>query len=172
MVETSRVRLPIILAVAGGLALTACTSLPGPGAGAPVLGPVAATKMKGAPVKADSARFAFAKVTGGPGDLLTTFNDSIKSDAKARKLTVVPEDDPNVTYKVKGYVSAVGGPTGTVLVYVFDVVDARGVRIHRISGQELGAGTTNDPWAGIKQPTVLVAAQHAIDDLAAWVNAI
>jgi len=30
---------------------------------------------------------------------------------------------------------------------VFYIVDARGVRIHRISGQELGAGTASDPWA-------------------------
>ncbi len=172
MTEASRSRLPVLLVVAAGLAVAACTSLPGPGAGAPILGPVAATKMKGAPVKGDSARFAFTKVTGGPGDLLTTFNDSIKSGAKARKLTIVAEDDPNLTYKVKGYISAVGGPTGTVLVYVFDVLDVRGVRIHRISGQELGAGTQSDPWAGIKDGTVKAAAQHAIDDLAAWVNAI
>src|SRR5690348_10365672 len=149
MIEIGRKRLPAILVVAGGLAVAACTSVPGPGAGAPIIGPVAATKMKGAPVKGDSARFAFAKITGGPGDLLTALNDSIKSDAKARKLTIVPDDDPNLTYKVKGYVSAVGGPTGTVLVYVFDILDTRGVRIHRISGQELGAGTQSDPWAGI-----------------------
>jgi hypothetical protein len=172
MVTVSRGRLPVVLIVASGLALAACTSLPGPGAGAPTLGPIAATKMKAAPVKGDGARFAFSKVTGGPGDLLTTFNESIKSDAKARKLTVVPEDDPNLTYRVKGYVSAVGGPTGTLLVYVFDVVDSRGVRIHRISGQELGSGTQSDPWAGIKDGTIKVAAEHAIDDLAAWVNAI
>ena len=172
MVESSRRRLPVVLVIAGGLALAACTSVPGPGPGAPVLGPVAATKMKGAPVKGDSARFAFAKITGGPGDLLTTLNESVKKDAKARKLNVVADDDPNLTYKVKGYVSAVGGPTGTVLVYVFDVLDTHGVRIHRISGQVLGAGTQSDPWAGIKEGTVQTAAQRAIDDLAAWVNAI
>ena len=172
MVTASRGRLPVVLIIAGGLALAACTSMPGPGAGAPSLGPIAANKMKSAPVKGDDARFAFAKVTGGPGDLITTLNDSIKTDAKARKLNIVAEDDPNLTYRVKGYVSAVGGPTGTVLVYVFDVLDNRGVRIHRISGQELGAGTSSDPWAGIKAGTIQVAAQHAVDDLAAWVHAI
>jgi len=172
MVTASRSRLPIILVFASALLLAACTSLPGPGAGAPTLGPIAAANMKAAPVKGDGARFAFAKITGGPGDLLTTLNESIKSDAKGRKLTVVAEDDPNLTYKVKGYVSAVGGPTGTLLVYVLDVLDSRGVRIHRISGQVLGGGTQSDPWAVIKDGTVKAAAQHAIDDLAAWVNAI
>jgi hypothetical protein len=172
MVELRRSPLPIILILTGGLALADCTSLPAPGAGAPVFGPAAATKMRAAPVKGDSARFAFTKITGGPGDLLTTFNESVKKDAKTRKLNVVAEDDPNMTYKVKGYVSAVGGPSGTELVYVFDVLDTHGVRIHRISGQVLGSGTQGDPWAGIRNATVEAAAQRAIDDLAAWVNSI
>lgn len=175
MAELNRGSLPIVLIIASGLALTACTSaalLPTPGTGAPTLGPIAATKMKAAPVKGDAARFAFAKITGAPGDLLTVLSDSLNKEAKARKLNIVPEDDTTATYRVRGYVSAVGGPSGTLLVYVFDVLDNRGVRIHRISGQQLGAGASSDPWGGIKETTVKTAAEHAIDDLAAWVNAI
>jgi hypothetical protein len=174
MVELSRRGLPIVLVIAGGLALAACTSvaLPSPGSGAPTLGPIAAVKMKAAPVKGDAARFAFTKITGAPGDLLTVLSDSLNREAKTRKLNLVPEDDITATYKVKGYVSAVGGPSGTLLVYVFDVLDVRGVRIHRISGQQLGAAASSDPWGGITENTVKIAAQHAVDDLAAWVNAI
>jgi hypothetical protein len=174
MVELSRRTLPIALVIAGGLALTACASaaLPTPGTGAPTLGPIAATKMRAAPVKGDAARFAFTKISGAPGDLLTVLSASLKSEAKARNLNLVPEEDATATYRVKGYVSAVGGPSGTLLVYVFDVLDTRGVRIHRISGQQIGGGAASDPWGGITAATVQVAAQHAIDDLAAWVNAI
>ena len=109
--EECRGRLPVVLIIAGGLALTACasTSLPKPGGGAPALGPVAAVEMRSAPVKGDSARFAFTRITGAPGDLLTTLSDSLNKEAKARKLTVVPEDDATATYKVKGYVSAESG---------------------------------------------------------------
>jgi hypothetical protein len=170
--ELSRVGLPIVLMLAAVAALTACTSvaLPPPGSGPPTLGPIAATKLTGAPVKGDVANFAFVKVTGGPGDLLTVLNDSLNKEAKARKLNIVPEGDPAMTYKVKSYFSAVGGPTGTLLVYTLDVLDTKGVRIHRISGQENGGGATSDPWAGIKDSAAETAARHAIDDLSAWVH--
>jgi hypothetical protein len=173
MVALSRKSRPVLLAVAAGLALTGCTSasLPKPGTGAPALGPIAAVEMKGAPVKGASARFAFARITGAPGDLLTTLSTSLEKEAKARNITLVPEGDATATYRVKGYVSAVGGPSGTLLVYVFDILDSRGVRIHRVSGQERGGAATSDPWGGISNGTVAVAARHAIDDLAAWVNA-
>jgi hypothetical protein len=166
-----------LLILAGGLALAACTSVlpPPPGTGEPTIGPIAATNMMPAPVKGDSVRIAFVKSTGGPRDCQFTFDDSAKSEAKARKLNVVPEDDPNVTYRVKPSLSAVGGigmTTGTTFVYVLDVLDARGVRVHRIAGQWPGAGAMGDPWAGIKDPTIVAAAHQAIDGLAAWVHAI
>jgi hypothetical protein len=176
MVGQSRGGAPIIrgIVLLAGLVLAACTTaaIPPPGSGAPTIGPIAATKMRAAPVRGDDAKFAFARITGAPGDLLTVLGEALKKEAKARKLTVVPEDDPSATYQIKGYVSAVGGPTGTLLVYVFDILDAHGVRIHRISGQQLGAGATSDPWGGIRESTMRIAAQHAVDDLAAWVNAI
>ena len=66
MVTASRSRLPIILVFASALLLAACTSLPGPGAGAPTLGPIAAANMKAAPVKGDGARFALPRSPVAP----------------------------------------------------------------------------------------------------------
>src|SRR5262249_36172951 len=147
------------------------TALPKPGSGAPALGPIAAVEMKAAPVKGGDAKFAFARITGAPGDLLTTLEQSLAKEAKARKMTIVQEDDATAPYRVKGYVSAVGAPSGALLVYGFAVIDGHGVRIHRVAGQERGKGAISDPWAGIDDKTVTSAARHAIDDLAAWVNA-
>ena len=164
----------MVVVAAGALALAGCASvaIPKPGTGAPALGPIAAVEMKAAPIKGAEARFALARITGAPGDLLTSLSVALDHEAKRRNITLVPEGDTTATYKVKGYVSAVGGPSGTLLVYVFDILDSRGVRIHRVSGQERGAATTSDPWGGITAPTIGVAARHAIDDLAAWVNAV
>ena len=55
-----------------------------------------------------------------------------------------------------------------VLVYVWDVFDRDGRRLHRFSGQETGSGSVVDPWQGIKEATVRDAARSAIDDLKAW----
>jgi hypothetical protein len=173
MLALSGNRLASVLVIAGALGLAACASvaLPKPGTGAPTIGPIAAVEMKAAPVKGEAARFAFTKITGAPGDLLTTLSTALNNEAKSRKITIVAEDDATAIYKVKGYVSAVGGPSGTLLVYVFDIFDNHGVRIHRLSGQERGGAATSDPWGGITNTTVAAAARHAIDDLAAWVNA-
>ncbi len=154
-------------------ALAACTSVPMPhmGTGAPTIGPVGATTLKSAPVKGAAARFAFVKVSGPPPDILQSLNASLNSEARARKLNIVGQDDPDATYQVKGYLSAVGDRQGTVLVYVWDVLDRKGVRLHRVSGQETGAGTSSDPWAGIKRDTVNATARQTIDDLVAWVGA-
>src|SRR5262249_60834786 len=112
---------PIILFLALASALAGCASaeLPKPGSGAPALGPIAAVEMKAAPVKGAAAKFAFTRITGAPGDLLTTLSQSLDKEAKARKITVVQEDDATATYKVKGYVSAVGGPPGTLPAHAF-----------------------------------------------------
>src|SRR4051812_236472 len=92
--------LPIILVLAGGAALAGCasTAMPSPGSGAPALGPIAAVEMKAAPVKGAEAKFAFARISGAPGDLLTTLSQSLDKEAKARKITIVPEDDTTATY--------------------------------------------------------------------------
>jgi hypothetical protein len=174
MIAPSGKRLAIVLVTVGALALAGCASvaMPKPGTGAPALGPIAAVEMKAAPIKGAEARFAFTRISGAPGDVLIDLSSALNKEAAARNITLVPEDDATATYKVKGYVSAVGGPTGTLLVYVFDVLDGRGVRIHRVSGQERGGGAVNDPWGGILSTTVSRAARHAIDDLAAWVNAV
>jgi hypothetical protein len=174
MIALSGKRRPIVLMIAGALALGGCAStvLPKPGTGAPAIGPIAAVEMKAAPIKGADARFAFVRISGAPGDVLTGLSAALNKEARARNITLVPEEDVTATYKVKGYVSAVGGPTGTLLVYVFDVLDSHGVRIHRVSGQERGGPATSDPWGGILPPTVASAARHAIDDLAAWVNAV
>ena len=104
---------------------------------------------------------------GRRGDLLTGLSAALNKEAKARNITLVPEEDATATYKVKGYVSAVGGPSGTLLVYVFDMLDSRGVRIHRVSGQETRRPRHQRSLGRHHPPTVAAAARHAIDDLAA-----
>ncbi len=155
------------------LALAACTSvtMPRMGTGAPTIGPMGATTLKSAPQKGAAARFAFVKISGPPPGILMAMNNSLASEAQARRLTLVPADDPSATYQVKGYLSAVGDRQGTALVYVWDVFDRKGVRLHRVSGQETGAGTSSDPWAGIERGTVSAAARQTIDDLVAWAGA-
>lgn len=148
----------------------ACSSVPIPrlGEGPPTVGPRSAFRMGPAPIKTPDAKFAFIEITGAPAAQVIEFNKALASEARVRKLTIVPQDDPTANYFVKGYLSAIGDRGGTLLVYVWDVTDPSGKRLHRVTGQEPANGSANDPWSGIDTAAVQTAAQRTIDDLAAW----
>jgi len=148
----------------------ACSSVPVPrlGEGPPRVGPRSAFRLGLAPIKGPDAKFAFVAIAGAPAAQVIAFNKALVTEARARNLTIVPQDDPTATYLVKGYLSAIGDRGGTLLIYVWDVTDQSGKRLHRVTGQEPGAGSANDPWSGIDSGAVQIAAQRTIDDLAAW----
>jgi len=170
MVKAARVRLVASALAVVTLFLAACSSVsvPAPGPGAPTLGPRAAFTLRSAPVKGASASFALARISGAPEDVVINTTQSLTAQAKTRNLKFSADDTGGSTYILKGYLSAVGDKQGTLLVYVWDVFDRKGTRLHRISGQEHGSGTTVDPWSGISAATVSSAARDTIDDLVAW----
>ena len=168
MSGTGRRAIRLAIIVGAGLAVSACMN--GMSAKAPSsVPPNASAEPSAPPVKAGDARFAFGSITGIPGGYFQSFSAALDRAAAAKKLTVVRGGEP-ATYVIKGYVSAVSDPTETTLVYVFDVVDAGGHRVHRISGKEHGRVAGADPWSGITGQTVADAAKHAVDSLAEWVK--
>lgn len=154
-------------------AATACTSVPAPkmGPGPPVLASKSKIRTLGpAPVKGQAVRFAFAEVTGVPAEMRFKLEDDLKKYAATRNLSITPAGDPSAIYNVKGYLSAVGDSTGTLLVYTWDVTDMGGTPLYRISGQETADGSNADPWVGVKEKQIDDAARETIDKLADWVN--
>jgi hypothetical protein len=163
--------LRVVAVLAGTLALTACVSGQGPRLGPgppPMITPKAAKTLGPAPVRGAEVRFAFATVTGVPGEMRFSLEDSLKKYAQTRNLIIVPEGDASAVYQVKGYLSAVGDDTGTLLVYTWDVADRAGTPLYRISGQETASGSKTDPWLGINNKVVDAAARETIDRLADW----
>ncbi len=163
----------LTLALAAAIVLAGCTavSLPSMGPGPPpLLTPKKIKTLGAAPVKGAAVPFAFATVTGIPAEMRFVLEDSLKKYAATRNLAVVPETDVTAIYHVKGYLSAVGDSTGTLLVYTWDVADSRGTPLYRISGQETAAGSGTDPWVGIRGDDIDAAARETIDKLADWVN--
>ena len=57
------------------------------------------------------------------------------------------------------------------MIYVVDIFDRSGTRIHRISGQINAGGSLSDPWMNIKDTGVVTqAAQETIDALGNWAH--
>jgi hypothetical protein len=151
------------------VALAACMA-ERPQLGPPVISPTKIGKLGPAPVKGAAATFAFQTVTSVPGELAFALDDDLKKTAATRGLAVVPTDDPSATYQVKGYLSAVGDVNGILLVYVWDVFDRNGIRLHRFSGQQSAKGKGADPWSGVTTDMIDTAAQETVDQLIDWVR--
>lgn len=170
MNRTDISRRHFVAALVAGFGASACNLVPDMGDGPPGVGVKSAIRMGPAPIKGPDAKFAFVEISGAPARHALEFNKAIDREAKTRNLNVVPEGDPSATYLVKGYLSAIGDSRGTLLIYVWDVSDVNGRRLHRVSGQEPAAGSGNDPWGGINPDAVATAAERTIDDLIAWVS--
>lgn len=166
MVKGNRLLQLALLLVAAPY-LSACGSAP---SGAPASSQGSGSVAPAAPaVPFNQARFAFAPVTGAPASVLTRISSELGKEAFAQHVTLVPSGDPSATYVVKGYLSAVGDSSGTILVYVWDIFDTAGRRVHRISGQETSTtGASNDPWAGVDGATATSVAQKTMTSIVAW----
>lgn len=140
-----------------GLVLAACAKEPTPTVTIANIPPPAET-------------FAFLDITNTPSEQLTVLSKALAAEARSRELTLVKSDDPTADFRVQGYLSAVAGASGTILVYVFDVLDPAGNRVHRVSGQEISPGTAPDPWVGVSEGTLEIAAQRVIDSIYAWLR--
>ena len=172
MSENGIDRRQVVTLLAAALGLGACNVVPMPkmGEGPPAVGVKSAIRLGPAPIKGADAKFAFADVTGAPATHAIAFERAIAEEANLRKLNIVPKGDPTATYLVKGYLSAIGDSGGTLLVYVWDVTDTSGRRLHRVSGQEPAGGSSTDPWSGVNTEAVTNAASRTVDDLVAWVS--
>ncbi|HET7717191.1 MAG TPA: hypothetical protein VFK86_16330 [Bauldia sp.] len=124
-----------------------------------------------APVKGAAAKFAFAPIEGVPVAILQAMSNALNQEAAAKRLNVVPYADPAAVYIVRGYISAVAEGQNAKLVYVWDVVDRQGTRLHRVTGQEIGGVFRNgDPWTGVGAANVANSARKTMDSLANWVK--
>jgi hypothetical protein len=169
-VSMSRIAQLTVVLVAMAM-LAACTSVPVMGPGPPPLVGAKKTKTLGpAPLKGEAASFAFTTVSGIPADFRFALEKSLNTYATSRNLAIVAEDDTTAAYHVRGYLSAVGDQSGTLLIYTWDVTDVAGTPLYRISGQETAAGSATDPWLGISNDQIDAAARDTIDKLADWVR--
>ncbi len=159
--------------------LAGCQSLEGPSASNPatlagptVPAPPEATRPTVPPIPAAQATFQFNQILGVPTNKADDLASALGRSAKARGLTLVRRGDPTASYRVLGYLSAVGGDQGVNLTYVWDVLDSNNKLLHRVTGFELGTTSSSDPWAGVSEEILSNVAARTIEGLYAWVNQV
>lgn len=112
-----------------------------------------------------AARVHFSAAVGTPAEALKPLQDALNQRARERGLTIETAD--NATLVVNGYFSTVAEERQTIVIYVWDVSDKAGNRLHRIQGQEKATGQ-GQGWDAVSAETVATIGQKSIDELAGW----
>ncbi|MBO6718772.1 MAG: hypothetical protein JJ913_12510 [Rhizobiaceae bacterium] len=114
-----------------------------------------------------NARVQFAPVIGVSAEAIPTLSARLRSRAAQRGVGVAAASDAGTTHVMKGYFSAFTEARETTVIYVWDVLDPAGNRLHRIQGQQKQPGA-GEGWAAVTPSTMEAIADRTIDDLAVW----
>lgn len=135
-----------------------------------------ATAVPAAPTQAPTqvaaittnARVRFAPVVGAPSSASTPMASRISARAGQRGIGLTGADDAAATHVLKGYFSVISDAGERTVIYVWDVLDPAGTRIHRIQGQAKGPAGQGEGWDGVQPATMETIADQTVDQLATW----
>ena len=127
----------------------------------------AATASAPAPA-AGGATVRFLPIIGAPVEAVTPLSRQLGAEARANGLTIKGSSDPASEHILKGYFSAFSDEGKVNVVYVWDVLDAAGSRLHRIQGQETFSSAAADPWASVPPQLMQQIATKTIAEYMTW----
>ena len=110
----------------------------------------------------------FLPVSNAPQSAVTSLARSIREEAQSASLPVVASIEQGASYQVKGYFSALEDGSGTLLVYVWDVLDRNNKRVYRINGQEQASARAADPWSAVTPDMLSRVARSTVSQLKNW----
>jgi len=143
---------------------------PGAQPAAPGAATATAQTTATAPGAARSAKLRFAPIVGAPIAAATPLSQRLSALAKEKGIVLGTAADTDNTHIMKGYFSALPDGNQTTIIYVWDVLDPSGTRLHRIQGQEKVPGGGADPWSTVPAKTMEGIADKAIQGYLAWVS--
>jgi hypothetical protein len=183
-------RLPFLAGwLLAAIALSACSSTqdvlepsaiaaspPAPGAlqaeneagAVPVRNASANTTAALSPGIAARTRLRFDPIVGATVDVATPLTERLAQRARSRGITLAGSADPSTTHILKGYFSTLTEGGQTTVIYVWDVYDPSGNRLHRINGQQKAPAGSGEGWAAVPPQTMQAIADSTVDQLASW----
>jgi hypothetical protein len=117
---------------------------------------------------AAKTRLRFDPIVGATVDVATPLTERLAQRARARGIRLAGSTDPSTTHVLKGYFSALTEGGQTTVIYVWDVYDPAGNRLHRINGQQKAPAGGKEGWAAVPPATMQTIAESTIDQLATW----
>ena len=117
---------------------------------------------------AAKTRLRFDPIVGATVEAATPLTERLATSAQARGMRLAGSADPSATHVLKGYFSTLSEGGETTVIYVWDVYDLSGNRLHRINGQQKASSNGGDGWAGVPPATMQAIADVTVEQLAAW----
>lgn len=150
----------VALAVVTLACLSACGGDPG--------GPSGGGLFSGASsLFGGSTKIAVAPIIGTPPQVADDMTNALVAAGKDRNLTLLPGDG-KANYTLRGYLVATNEAKGSKISYIWDVNDAQGSRVTRVSGEEVIATRSgSDPWSGVDSAAIRSIAGKTTSQLAA-----
>ncbi|AGB44641.1 hypothetical protein LB516_26870 [Mesorhizobium sp. CO1-1-7] len=148
---------------------TAATATTTAGAPAPI------TSAQAAAILAKT-RLQIAPIVGASVEAATPLTAELQTRARQRGITLAGSQDQTATHVLKGYFSAMTEGKDTTVIYVWDVYDPSGNRLHRINGQMKAPSTGSrdsagaDSWKSVSPATMQAIADQTIDQFAAFLS--
>ena len=99
--------------------------------------------------KTSEGSIRFLPIIGAPVQAVTPLSKELGVSARGNGLTIKSSSDQTAEHVLKGYLSAFSDGDKVTVVYVWDVLDNAGGRLHRIQGQESVPGGGADAWAAV-----------------------
>ncbi|PWV97604.1 hypothetical protein DFR52_106127 [Hoeflea marina] len=113
----------------------------------------------------------FTPVIGAPLSAVTPLSRQLGLSARTLGYTIKSANDQDGDHILKGYFSAISDDTKTTVVYVWDILDPSGNRLHRIQGQEEIPGAPPagaDAWSTVPPALMEKIAARTLADYNSW----
>ncbi|TZG36345.1 hypothetical protein [Agrobacterium sp. B1(2019)] len=110
----------------------------------------------------------FLPIIGAPVQAVTPLSRQLGAEARAKGLTIRASNDNSAENILKGYFSAFADGGKVNIVYVWDILDANGVRLHRLQGQESVIAKGSDPWAAVTDRVMQDIAAKTLGEYTSW----
>lgn len=120
--------------------------------------------------QAGDVSIRFTPIIGASIEAITPLSRQLAKEAQNRGVTIYGSGEQAGVHVIKGYLSAFNDGAQTTIIYVWDVLDPAGMRLHRIQGQETVSGSADDAWAIITPATMEKIATSFFDAYQAWLG--
>jgi len=105
---------------------------------------------------------------GAPVQSVTPLSRQLGAQARASGLAIRASADTGTDHILKGYFSAFEDGEAVTVVYVWDILDNSGARLHRLQGQEKVPAAGKETWSAVPPSTMETIATKTINEYVAW----